>query len=323
MSPVTAKHLQQAANFALTTSAALETKLLIQLQPGPKSVAQLAADGGLDFRATEIVLSLLAQLGFVSARGDWYELTDEGRCQLVDQTASEYAADGFPLWLENVRRWLSLPDVLRTGSPVPTDSLAGVDESLEAFSAGMISQSAPRVASVVARCQELLPAVRTALDLGGGPGHYARAFAEVGVEVTLLDIPAMVDHACRVYSLGAVPGIRLVKGDFLLDPLPAGPFDLVLLMNVCHLYPPSENCALLARIGQVVSPGGLLAIGDFVRGRSPIAPLKAAIMLLRTKGGNTYTELEYRRWLAEAGFSEVQIADVISADRQLITAMRR
>ena len=47
------------------------------------------------------------------------------------------------------------------------------------------------------------------------------------------------------------------------------------------------------------------------------------IMLLRTNGGNTYTEADFRSWLAEAGLGDVQIDDVVNQERQLLTAIRQ
>jgi len=80
-----------------------------------------------------------------------------------------------------------------------------------------------------------------------------------------------------------------------------------------------DNAKLLRSVHGVMQPGGVVAIGDFVRGRSGRADEFALVMLLRTDRGDTYTEVEYRAWLADAGFEDVQIDDV-DPDRQLITA---
>jgi hypothetical protein len=71
-----------------------------------------------------------------------------------------------------------------------------------------------------------------------------------------------------------------------------------------------------------VAPGGGIAIADFVRGRSPRAARFALVMLLRTEGGDTYTEREYADWLDSAGFDGMRIDD-LDAERQLVTARRR
>lgn len=113
------------------------------------------------------------------------------------------------------------------------------------------------------------------LDLGGGPGHIARAFADEGLEVTLLDTPKTVAWVRGAYGLDEAERIHPVGADFLEDPLPEGPFDVVLLSNV----------------------------------------------LMKTEGGDTYAEPEYREWLRDAGFGDVEVED-LDRDRQLVTALR-
>ena len=58
-----------------------------------------------------------------------------------------------------------------------------------------------RVERVVDACLARRPRARTVLDLGGGPGRYARGFAARGLQVTLLDTPATVEHVARAYDL--------------------------------------------------------------------------------------------------------------------------
>jgi predicted nucleotide-binding protein (sugar kinase/HSP70/actin superfamily) len=46
----------------------------------------------------------------------------------------------------------------------------------------------------------------------------------------------------------------------------------------------------------------------------------AVNMLASTQGGGTWTEEQYRNWLKDAGFSNIEVLDLADKDKQLITA---
>ncbi len=315
--------MRDGAEIAVLVSAAVETGLLTALLDGPATAESVASRLDLDRRATNIVLAALEPAGLVSADGGRFTLTDGGRRLFADPASPDYAAGGLPHWLSVIRAFTRLPEALREGGPVgdrpPGERSGG---RVARFMGAMASRTDEQVAHTVERLLSRRPGARTALDLGGGPGLYARALRAAGVDrVTLYDQPETVDYVLDAFDLGNAPGIEAVRGDFMADPLPAGPFDIVLLSNVLHIYGPEENAGLLRKVARVMAPGGVVAIGDFVRGRSPRAARFAVVMLLRTHTGNTYDEATYERWLRDSGFADVRVEDV--NDRaQLVTAVR-
>jgi len=94
------------------------------------------------------------------------------------------------------------------------------------------------------------------VDIGGGTGHYAIAFAKHCRQVTVLDeSPDM---------LAKVPPhekIRVVRGDALQTGLDAASFDLALLSDVIHHIPAQDQ--LLDEVYRLLKPGGRLVIHDF------------------------------------------------------------
>lgn len=90
--------------------------------------------------------------------------------------------------------------------------------------------------------------------------------------------------------------------------------------NICHIYSGEENRLLIKRVRKLLKPDGMVAIEDFVRGRSPMAEMFAVNMLANTEGGNTYTEAQYREWLSDAGFRNIEVIDLAEKNSQLITA---
>jgi SAM-dependent methyltransferase len=315
---LTITELRDAAELAATIAAAAEAGIVRDLASGPADARTLARGAGLDERATRLVILALEEAGFAQASDGGYELSERGRAELGDTGA----AGGLPLWLKNLSAWTRLPEVLRSGDPVEEGGTEKDPEALARFMAGMAAAPARRVARLADLSLERIPHVGRALDLGGGPGHIAREFAARGVRTTLLDTPETIEYVRDAYDLADLNGLDLVGRDFLSDPLPEGPFDLVILSNITHIYPADRNRSLLTRVAKVVAPGGGIAIADFVRGRSPRAARFALVMLLRTEGGDTYTEREYADWLDSAGFDGMRIDD-LDAERQLVTARRR
>lgn len=315
--------LRDAADTAATLAAAVDSGLFEALAEGDGTPARIASRRDMNERAVAILLAFLADLGLAEERDDGgFRLTDGARRRFGDPSSPEYEGGGLPLWLHNLRSWTRLPEVLRTGEPAGQVGEGEEDENAIArFMAGMAAAPKERVLKAVDHCLGRKPDARTLLDLGGGPGHYSRAFIERGLEATLMDLPATVDYVAEAYELADVDGLDLARGDFTTDPLPDGPFDIVHLSNILHIYSPERNREILRKAAAVTAPGGVAAILDFVRGRSPIAARFALVMLLNTEGGNTYTEDEYREWLGEAGFGEVRVDD-IDPERQLVTGVR-
>ena len=115
--------------------------------------------------------------------------------------------------------------------------------------------------------------------------------------------------------------IALVSADFT-QGLPSGQFDLAYLGNVMHIYGPDSSARLVREVFEILVPGGTMAIQDLVWGRNPRAPMFAVNMLQATEDGGVWTEEQFREWLTEAGFGDVETADLDATNAQLILARR-
>jgi predicted O-methyltransferase YrrM len=167
------------------------------------------------------------------------------------------------------------------------------------------AQQAPAVASILQ-----LDGVRRVLDVGGGSGAFAMAFAEAqpGLEAVVFDLPNVVPITRRyVAAAGLTARVTTATGNYLTDGLPGG-FDLVFLSAVVHSNAPDENAALLRKCAAALNAGGRVAIMDFVMNDDRTAPAPGALfalnMLVATDRGDTFTEGEMRGWLAAAGLGQ-------------------
>jgi SAM-dependent methyltransferase len=95
------------------------------------------------------------------------------------------------------------------------------------------------------------------IDLGCGPGLYARRMAARGATVTGIDFsPVSLEYA-RTRSMERV---RYVEADYLADNLPGG-FEIATLIyyDFCALGP-TDRARLLEQIHALLDPGGFLVM---------------------------------------------------------------
>lgn len=320
--PSDLKDFRRHAEWALVAATALERGLLDALAEEPDDAAGLADRLDLDARATRIVLGVLEEMGLVrSEPGGVRRVTGEARGALIDPDTPDYRRDAVLHWLSHLRDWAeSLPATLRTGEPPADEETVDEEEALERFQAAMAAKSPELVEAVIDEAARRAPGGGRALDLGGGPGTFSRELLDRGREVVLMDTPEVIDHVADDYGLAGLEGLELVSGDFH-EELPDGPFQLVLMANITHIFDDATNERLVRRVGERIAPGGVLAVLDFVRGVEPFSALFAVTMLMHTERGDTHPLPRYEAWMEAAGLEEVRCRGV-PEERQVVTAVR-
>lgn len=287
----------------------------------PTTSEALAQRMGFDPRAVRTVLLALQSLEMVEEYEGQFVISESGKRMFIQNSTFDYVGSSHRHSLNILRNWIELPTVLQTGKPARRGpEPANPQEGIKAFMHAMNSRPAEEVDRVVHACFEKAPDLRRILDLGGGPGQYAKAFAKSCDRVTLFDLPEVIDTVAETFGLSEIPDLTLQKGD-MSQTLPEEPFDLVFLGNVCHMFSPQENADLFKRIASILRPGGVLGVLEFVRGFSNWAPLFAVNMLVNTESGNTYAFVEYWEWLEKAGFKEIEI-QAAGPDSQIILAVK-
>ncbi len=288
--------------------------------PGVHTAEEVASALGADLRACRVMLDALVALEVATDQGGGYSLTEIGRLHLVEPAPgepvpAELERSSLLHQLAKARGMLDLPYVVKHGEPPARDPS---ERDLRSFLRTMAEGDAAPIAEVVERSLAYASPTRvsTMIDVGGAVGHVASAFAGRGVRPTLFDRPDALPQA-RQFLGESVCDLYLVGGDFL-SALPPGPFDLAYLGNVVHIYGPDTIAALVRRVWSSLAPGGVIVIRDFVWERSSRAPLFAVNMLQATVEGGVWREEQFRSWLAAAGFMDVTIIDLVSADNQLV-----
>ncbi len=282
----------------------------------PRTAEDIAGRLKTDPRATGILLDAVASVGLLRKTGRQYRITPLARRFLL-KSSHWYLGDMLrhadSLW----KTWSGLDEVVRTGRPTQ-----GGGRDHETFIRAMHNNSVLTAPGVVDSLD--LRGVRTALDLGGGPGTYSIELARRGIEVTLFDLPDTMSIAREIVGAAGVKGTRFLQGDFHTDDIGTG-YDLVLLSQILHSHSPEESIELLGKVRNVLKPKGKAVIHEFALAENRAAPPSGALfsinMLVNTPGGRSYTPREMTSWLKTAGFGPVRVKHL--AHTVLVTGVKK
>ncbi len=105
---------------------------------------------------------------------------------------------------------------------------------------------------------------------GCGSGYEIKAFATAGCEVTAIDISALAVARAR-QEIDALKNVRLIEGDFFTEKFSAVEFDLIYERTFLCALPPHLWPQLVARLAELLRPGGVLA-GFYLFGEKDDGP---------------------------------------------------
>ena len=299
----------------LITGTAVKAGIFEALKNKALTQQELAAATGSDQRALWIVTEALVSLGYIEYEAGKIKLTVACYSILYDKTSPDYQGFSFMHSYYLFSKWLELPKILKTGKPAPKRESF---EEKKSFIEAMSSYAEEDASDIAEYCLKGLPSGADVLDIGGGPLTIARAFAQKGVAVTILDLPEVVDMMAPELEPG-LP-VKMVKGDFT-SGLPDGPFALAYLGHICHIYGEKEIRKLFSDVAGKLRDGGKVIINDFIRGTGPYPAVFAVNMLVNTDYGGTWTFEQYKSWLEDAGFTVAPYKEV--GDNQLIKAHKQ
>jgi SAM-dependent methyltransferase len=292
---------------------AAQLNLFSLLQERPLDSMEVADRCQADKRAMTILLDALAAVGLLTKVGETYRCEESVRPWLVENTPHTI----LPMVLHAVNLWTRWSNLTTIVAGAQVAERSG-DDWLRSFIGAMHVVGAPQADRIVA---QINPAkARQLLDVGGASGTYTLAFlrAVPEMQATLFDRLEVVEMAReRLETAGVLDRVRLVAGDFYVDPLPGG-HDLALISAIIHQNSPEQNEALFTKVLHALQPGGRIVIRDHVLGPDRTTPRSAAIfavnMLTGTSGGNCYTFEEIREGLNRAGFQRVGL---LAADTRM------
>jgi 2-polyprenyl-3-methyl-5-hydroxy-6-metoxy-1,4-benzoquinol methylase len=287
---------------------AYELDLFTILGAKSRSSTQIAKTLGTDDRATDRLMNALCAIGLLQKKEEQFS---------NNPLTSQFLIRGKPDFMAGLMHsvhlwdtWSTLTEAVRQGKSVRT---APVNERskkwLEAFIAAMHWRGKQQASAVVALLD--LTSVSRVLDVGGGSGCYSMAFvrARQGIKAVVFDLPNVIPLTREYISQeGLLGSVETIMGDYKTDELGRG-FDLVFLSAIIHSNSLGENQELIHRCADALKPKGQIVVQDFIMDEDRTGPARGALfalnMLVGTDSGDTYTESEIRKWMEDAGLSDI------------------
>jgi SAM-dependent methyltransferase len=300
---------------------AFELGVFTALNEEARTSAEVAASIETEPRATDRLMNALVALGLLEKRDGRFGNTPLAAACLVKGKPGYMGGLGHTnnLW----DTWGHMTEVVRSGIPGRAGEIndRGSDW-LRPFIAAMHWRAGQSAAEVVGLLD--LEGVARVLDVGGGSGAYAMAFARArrGISAVVFDLPNVVPLT-RAYirEAGLAAEVSVAEGDYLTASIGEG-FDLVFLSAVIHSNGWDDNRVLLRKAVKALNPGGQIVIQDWLMSDDRTQPVFGALfalnMLVGTPEGDTYTESEVRGWLKEAGCRSVVRRDTSSGTSLLV-----
>lgn len=288
------------------------------LNDRPTTAKDAAERLGLSERGVDILFSLLAGLDLLAPYHGHYHLTETARNFLLPDRPW-YWGWVFPPDRRRDGRYQDLMDALQ---PTPAaDALEGWP--VEAWESGELDMNQARTVARFMHSHSLpaamgaanrldLSGVSALLDVGGGSGCFASAFAtrNPGLRATVMELPAMGRVAEEyIAEAGVADRVDTMAVDMFREDWPEG-FDVLFFSNIFHDWS-FETCEELAGKAYTALPrGGRIMLHEQLLDDDKGGPRTVAafsLLMLASTKGQQFTFDELSGLLRDAGFDDIGV----------------
>ena len=292
----------------------------------PLSVPQLAEKIQSSIKGTATLADFLIALGYLEKRGGLLANTESTQRWFTSVGQVDYTPG--LLWTHEAWPMMGgLAEAVRSGHPERTLWDAMVEHShlgeiFSSYMAAFASDLGPDLLKHV----PVSPAQHRLLDLGGSHGLHAIRFCRryPQLSAVIVDLPSALSETGTTIAREQLSDrINLCPGDLHEEDW-GGEHDLVFYLSVAHNHTAEENRHVIQRIGESLSPGGMLVVHEYLA-ETPLDALDAAfrLTLLLETGTQTYRYEEYCDWLSVAGFVSVVRIDLDPREKGSLILARR
>src|SRR5262249_34589605 len=301
-----------------TLAVAHELDVFTQLSGNASTTSvELAQTLAIEERPAEMLLTGCAALGLLMQQDSRYYNT---------QLAEEFLVRGKPYYFGGLIQmfdkrlytgWGKLLEAIHTNRPTTWDPdtqgslFDGEDPAMLSLFWEAMHSLSTFTARALGESLDFSPFSRL-LDLGGGSGAFdielCRRYPHLHATIFELPVAAAIASE-KVRQAGLTDRVQTVIGDFFADAALPSDHDVILLSMILHDWSEANDRALLRRCYDALPAGGTLIICELLVNDEKSGPVPAALMslnmLIETEGRN-YTSAEYRTWLADTGFCDIQ-----------------
>ncbi|WP_411093418.1 methyltransferase [Streptomyces sp. 049-1] len=280
------------------------------LLSGPRQVDELAADVDADADTLGRIVRYLAQHGIFRTSGSTVELTDLGRT-LADGPADSLRAVARYFHQTHYAPFGSLLDTARTGEPAATTFFGKpfFDWVNENPTMADLQNDAMAGFTQNARGDPLqildLPQGRTVADIGGADGTLLVELLAERPERRgiVFDLPSTVSAAGPTLQAAKLEGrVEVVAGDFF-EEVPTA--DIYVMSAILHDWNNASSLRILRNVAKAAPENARVILFEMVvpEGDAPHPTKMIDITMMGMLGGRERSETEWRRLLAEGGFT--------------------
>lgn len=305
LAPLPLVDTQLAFNAARSIMAAAEVGVFDALGKGAKTNERVVESTHTDPTATKHLLDCLVGLGYLKWNKGIYSI----RPKYYKWVLKEYPSNLIGKLRFQLIEWnwmANLEEYVRTGKPINFHSTMTPHEWAR-YQEGMRDLSV-NVAKELAGKLKLTANASRMLDIGGSHGLYSIELCKKhpSLTSTILELPGAIDRASAIAAQhGLSDRVKYQAGNALTDDLGEEQYDLVMINNVVHHFSAEQNIALAKKIAGALKPGGVYAIGEFMRlhkpGEGGAVAATAGLYFALTSSSGTWSEKEMKDWQTEAG----------------------
>ena len=305
LAPTPLVDTQVAFNAARAIMAAADTGMFEALGKTNKTFQQVAEQCKTHPAATKHLLDCLVGIGYLKWEKENYSLNPKYHKWLLKEYTSNLIGKlRFQLIEWN---WMAyLEEFVRTGKPMELHSVLS-EKEWASYQDGMRDLSV-NTAGELAKKIKLPDGAAKMLDIGGSHGLYSIELCKKysSLSSTILELPGAIDRASAIAAQhGLTDRVQYKAGNALTDDLGEQHYDLVMINNVVHHFTAEENIKLANKVARALKPGGMYAIGEFIRRHKPgeggaVAATSGLYFALISESG-TWSEEEMRSWQQQAG----------------------
>jgi ubiquinone/menaquinone biosynthesis C-methylase UbiE len=316
LAPTPLVDTQIAFNVARAIMAAAELGIYEAIGKSTKTAGEIASACNTDAHATTQLLNCLVGVGYLKWGDGRYSLKQRYHKWLLKESESNLIAKlRFQLIEWN---WMAmLEEYVRTGKTLQLHNSVN-EQEWKLYQEGMRDLSITAAKELAGKIP--IPKDATAmLDIGGSHGLYSIELCKKypKLKSTILELPGAVEAASSIAKRYDTTGrVSYAEGNALNDDLGAEQYDLVMINNVVHHFTPEQNKALAKKIARALKPGGIYAIGEFIRAEKPgeggvIASASGLYFSVISASGN-WSAGEMESWQKNAGLKSEKTVSVMS-----------
>jgi 2-polyprenyl-3-methyl-5-hydroxy-6-metoxy-1,4-benzoquinol methylase len=307
LAPTPLVDTQVAFNAARAIMAGADVGIFDAIGKNAKTAEQIVELIHTDLAATKNLLNCLVGIGYLRWNNENYSLRPKYYKWLLKEYSSNLTGKlRFQLiewnWMAN------LEEYVRTGKPMNFHSTMKADEWAR-YQDGMRDLSVNTAKELAGKLK--LPAnAGRMLDIGGSHGLYSIELCKKhsSLSSTILELPGAIDRASAIAAQHNLwDRVKYKPGNALTDDLGEQQYDLIMINNVVHHFTMEQNFALAKKVVRALKPGGIYAIGEFIRLQKPgeggVVGATAGLYFSLTSSSGTWSENEMRSWQTEAGLT--------------------